>query len=97
MALDEADVVIEWHGQTQPDAIGDDAQPDVRTIHRGRWKLNVHTSGEHELYDLAGDPGEVHNAFSDGGHAAVIRELAARLRRWQQETDDPVALPALSA
>jgi arylsulfatase A-like enzyme len=92
-APEEADVFIEWNGPTQPGAIGSVAQPELRTIRRGRWKLNVHVSGEHELYDLADDPGELHNAFGDPGHTAIIRDLAARLQRWQQETDDPVVLP----
>ena len=57
----------------------------MRTIRRGRWKLNVHASGEHELYNLVDDPGELHNAFYDSGvepteSVTAIDEIAAFIR-----------------
>lgn len=42
-----------------------------------------------ELYDLAGDPDEVHNLAADPAHAEALRDLRDRLRAWQQETKDP--------
>lgn len=94
-APDEATVVIEWNDRFLPGSVaGTGDATEVRTIRRGRWKLNVHASGEHELYDLVDDPGELHNAFADPGHTDTIRDLHARLRQWQQATDDPVVLPA---
>ncbi len=99
-APEEAEVVIEWNGRPrQVSGSGDvsEAKPsevvDVRTIRRGRWKLNAHLTGEVELYDLRADPGELHNAVADAGSGAVVRDLFERLRAWQGETADPATLP----
>ena len=106
-APDEAEVVIEWNGYdsypiefSRPGPLtGDDETDrllravDARTIRLGRWKLTVHVSGEHELYDLQDDPGETHNAFPDPAARSVVRDLSQRLLAWQRETDDPLALP----
>ena len=83
------------HAPLAPGAVDAD-RTEIRTIRRGSWKLNVHASGEHELYDLRTDPAERHNAFADAEHAGVVRDLDRRLRQWQRETDDPLALPALA-
>jgi len=42
-----------------------------------------------ELYDLQTDPHEIHNLAADPTHQSVLRELQARLRRFQAETQDP--------
>ena len=42
-----------------------------------------------ELYDLSTDPDEIHNLAADPAHQSVLRELQARLRRFQGETKDP--------
>ena len=108
-APEEGQTIIEWNGSLQDDALPttpgrhaplkpgavDPDRSEVRTVRRGTWKLNVHASGEHELYDLRTDPAERHNAFADAEHAAVVRELDRRLRQWQRETADPLRLPAL--
>ena len=110
-AAEEREVVIEWGGYAtypneyeRPEPLDEDAENerllrtvDVRTIRRGRWKLNVHLSGEHELYDLERDPDEMHNAFHDPGNGGVIGELFERLLAWQRRTADPLALPDLRA
>jgi arylsulfatase A-like enzyme len=102
---DEAEVFIEWnewdgirpvwdpvHGVANP---GEEAPPsiDARTIRRGRWKMSLYATGEAELYDLHSDPQETHNAIRDPAHAAVVADLHNRLRRWQRETEDALALP----
>jgi hypothetical protein len=67
---------------------------DARAIRRGRWKLSLNATGESELYDLrADDPEEMHNAIRDAGTAGVVADLYQRLRRWQHETGDALALP----
>jgi choline-sulfatase len=106
---DSTDVVIEWNGpfgiqhlqrlRAQGHLAGiapDDprlTQVQCRTIRRGRWKLTLHASGEHELYDLQSDPGEAHNSFFDPGVSDVIESLTHGLREWQRETNDDFALP----
>lgn len=103
-APDEAEVVVEWNGLERQisgsgepgDARGVEAQlrsVDVRTMRRGRWKLNVHVTGELELYDLRSDPGELHNAVRDAGSGPIVRDLYRRLRAWQRGTDDTLELP----
>jgi arylsulfatase A-like enzyme len=106
-APDEAEVFVEWNGEWDylkelfrrgvlPGLDEHDprlATVEVRTVRRGRWKLNVHASGEHELYDLEADPGELHNAFYDHGSASVVAELYERLRDWQRQTNDTLLLP----
>jgi N-sulfoglucosamine sulfohydrolase len=41
-----------------------------------------------ELYDLQRDPWELTNLADDPSHAARVRELAAVLQAWMEETDD---------
>lgn len=42
-----------------------------------------------ELYDLAADPHEIHNLAADSRHAALLDELQAKLKSFQQATKDP--------
>lgn len=48
----------------------------LRTL---RWKLVYYQGGEGELYDLAGDPGELVNRYDDPACAAVQAELTRAL------------------
>jgi arylsulfatase A-like enzyme len=104
VAADEAEVFVEWNewdgvqqvwspvaGVADPD----EAQPpsiDARTIRRGRWKLSLYATGEGELYDLVSDPEETRNVIHDATRAGVVADLYDRLRRWQRETGDLLAL-----
>ena len=101
---DNATVAIEWSGLAATELVNaarflglatDDGHAAMRTIRRGRWKLNVSTSGEHELYDLRADPEELCNAFSSPGNHDMHRDLYARLLRWQRETEDTLTLPEI--
>lgn len=104
-APDAAEVVVEWNGRSGflADPHPDDSLDDVRrlittesrTIRRGRWKLTLHASGEHELYDLKADPGETHNAVGDRRARRTAAELDERLRAWQRRTGDTLTLPDL--
>lgn len=42
-----------------------------------------------ELYDLATDPGQIHNVAASPAHAAIKRQLAAKVDRWMRATNDP--------
>lgn len=42
-----------------------------------------------ELYDLAADPREVHNLAGDAKYAAILQELQAKLKSFQERTKDP--------
>ncbi|CAA9550159.1 MAG: hypothetical protein AVDCRST_MAG88-709, partial [uncultured Thermomicrobiales bacterium] len=44
-----------------------------------RWKLVYYQGGEGELYDLAGDPGELENRYDDPSCAAVRADLTRAL------------------
>ncbi len=59
------------------------------------WKFNCSPLGEHELYDLNHDPLETTNLAHDPAQQARLRELAGRIRAWQQRVGDRVALPRL--
>ncbi len=42
-----------------------------------------------ELYHLPSDPDEVKNVADDPAHQQVLNDLRARLKAWQQKTNDP--------
>lgn len=42
-----------------------------------------------ELFDLKNDPQELQNLANDPRHQATLGELRARLRAWQEKTEDP--------
>ncbi len=45
---------------------------------------------EFELYDLASDPGELRNLYGDPQHAALVKEMAARMVELRRETGDAI-------
>ncbi len=60
-------------------------ETEFMTMVRSReWKL-VHFLGESfgQLFDLASDPGEVHNLWDDPSAAHAKRELLDTLREWR--------------
>jgi len=42
-----------------------------------------------ELYDLRTDPNEIKNVVAETTSAAVLKDLRAKLRNWQERTNDP--------
>ncbi len=56
------------------------------------WKLNHSERGEHELYNLVADPGEITNLYGRNEHAARTSELRNHIRAWQQRTGDSVPI-----
>ena len=107
VAPEEEALIVEWNGfhgypneDEKPELLDEPEEvkrrlgaTEARTIRVGCWKLTLYASGEHELYDLAADPGELHNAIRDAGTAEVVEGLVGRLREWQHRTADQMALP----
>jgi choline-sulfatase len=69
------------------------ASQSMRMIRTKDWKLVRHygVDGQDELFDLAGDPGELRNIYENDSKQAVREELQTRLDRWMTSIDDPVA------
>jgi arylsulfatase A-like enzyme len=68
-----------------------------RAVRRGRWKLVLHGSGEHELFDLVEDPGErVNRAAAEPERVAELSsELTAGLGSVREATALPKLEPAM--
>ena len=57
--------------------------PRVRTLVTDRWRISIFAGADWgELYDLSGDPHEIHNRFADPDYAAIRAELL-----WQLSTE----------
>ncbi len=56
-------------------------------------KFNCRENGDHELYDLNADPGETRNLATDPSNRDRMRDMLTRIRQWQDDTGDEVALP----
>jgi len=61
-----------------------------RMVRDRRWKYVYNATAEDELYDLAADPGEVHNRALDPSCADELARLRRRLVAWMEETEDPL-------
>ena len=102
-SLEDNDVFIEWNGffSSMPDrhlgtaAIDRMNRLPWRTVVSGGWKLNLCVGDQCELFDLDNDPHEMRNLFDDPAQRDRVRDLAARIRDWQIETDDDAPLPAV--
>ena len=100
---DDNDVFIEWNGTSPTKGDRDLGTPAInrmltlpwRTVVSGRWKLNLCHGDQCELFDLNSDPYELNNLFDDPAHRDRVRDMAARIQLWQQETGDDAALPAV--
>jgi arylsulfatase A-like enzyme len=66
-----------------------------RSVVSGRWKLNLCTGDQCELFNLETDPYEQTNLFNDSAQQGRISDLVARIRRWQHRTEDGAPLPAI--
>ena len=99
--LADNDVFMQWHGEppTVPlgtPAIGLMSAVPWRSVVTGdRWKLNLSPGDQCELFDLSSDPWEEVNLFDEPAHRDRVREMAARIRRWQFETSDNLVLPVV--
>lgn len=100
------DVFIQWTGVGHPTSgfSMDLSEREMETILQAPWrtivsaegwKLNLSPVDQCELYDLNADPYEQHNLFDDPAQRGRIRDLADRIRRWQERTGDDVVLPVV--
>ena len=64
-----------------------------RSILCDRWKLNLCSGDQNELFDLNSDPYEENNLFDLAEHKDRIRDMTARVRLWQNRTGDKASLP----
>jgi uncharacterized sulfatase len=66
----------------------------MRMVRTKKWKLVLHLEegGQHELYDLQTDPDEERNLYGDPSVRSVQDELTERLRQWQKQVGDPLAM-----
>ncbi|MDA0665008.1 MAG: sulfatase-like hydrolase/transferase [Proteobacteria bacterium] len=98
--LSDNDVFTEWTGLGDRN-LGSPAinrmvsMPWRGVISSDRFKLNLSTADQCELYDLNNDPHEMENLFNDSAQRDRIRDMAARIRMWQAETSDDMPLPAV--
>ena len=53
-----------------------------------RYKLirEPRGAGGYELYDLSNDPLEMRNLAADPAHAALVKQLAAEMEAWQNDS-----------
>lgn len=101
--LSQNDVFIEWNGY-HPDVpdrfLGDPrinrmmALPWRTVVTPDRWKLSLCVGDQPELYDLNEDPYELTNLYTDPDQVDRIRDMAARIRKWQMDTSDTAPLPS---
>ena len=78
--------------------MGFDGPIRCRTLVTKRWRTTIYHEVEWgELYDLADDPGELTNLWSDPNHAAVRGELMERMARKQMALTDRSPLPTAMA
>ena len=71
-------------------------QKDPRSVCRGtmmrnaRFKLNVRTDGDNELYDMEADPRELRNLYNDSAYKDVVVRMEKEMLVWLMDTSDVV-------
>tara|TARA_Y100001936_G_scaffold253573_1_gene319075 strand:+ start:2241 stop:3713 length:1473 start_codon:yes stop_codon:yes gene_type:complete len=98
--LSDNDVFIQWNGMGDRNLGSPEINRMVSVPWRGvvtgdRWKLNLSPGDRCELYDLNSDPAELNNLFEDIENKDRIRDMAARIRIWQDKTGDKMQLPTI--
>lgn len=62
--------------------------PDAKMVRTARWKLTHYPGHGGELYDLANDPGETHNLYSEPQRAGMVQDLKGALLDWMIVADE---------
>ncbi|MBB6733253.1 sulfatase [Cohnella zeiphila] len=60
----------------------------LRTIRKGKWKLNLDMRGKRELYDIEADPLELADLSGRDEYRELERDLLAELGAWMMRTQD---------
>ena len=99
--LKENDVFMEWNG-TSPDLpdrfLGSEEINTMlsfpyRSIVSERWKLNLSSKDQGELFNLDKDPFEQNNLFNSHEQKDRVQVLKDKIHKWQLETGDTVPIP----
>lgn len=61
-----------------------------RMVRTRAWKYIWNPTAEDELYDLAADPGELHNRAADPACSEILRTLRGELVAWMAAIKDPL-------
>lgn len=64
-----------------------------KMVRTQRHKLVFRLNGEHELYDLVDDPGELQNRYNDAAYQDHVRDLERLLLQRLIEADDTLPAP----
>ena len=72
------------------EAVASITDPVRTVVTADGWKLNLSPLGEHEMYDLCNDPLETRNLARDNMHRGRMKELSARIVRWQKENGEQI-------
>ena len=73
--------------ETQGHGYGEDVM--ARVIRYKNWKYVITKNDVEELYDLEKDVFELHNLAKDEQYDEVMKDMRARLAKWQEKTEDP--------
>ena len=99
--LKENDVFMEWNG-TSPDLpdrfLGSEEINTMlsfpyRSIVSERWKLNLSSKDQGELFNLDKDPFEQNNLFNSHEQKDRVQVLKDKIHKWQLDTGDTAPIP----
>ena len=77
-----------FDGRTRPVLTNCDDGPSKDLWVQGGWRDRP--VAEEQLYDLVFDPQEGRNLAGESAWSAVLEEMRGRLKRWMEETRDPL-------
>jgi arylsulfatase A-like enzyme len=85
--------ILKGQGKSGRDSIFT-AYADVqRAIRDDRWKLIIYPKiNKAQLFDIKGDPVELHDLANDPDRAGEVKRLTALLRQWQERLNDHAPL-----